>query len=66
MPMMGRLSIRYKFLALTALLLVASVGAYLGLATKVFKTDKTEFVFDFNKSLVSNVASEIETFFEGV
>lgn len=64
--MMGRLSIRYKFLAVTTLLLMVCVGAYLVLATKVFKTDKTELVFDYNRSLVTNIASEMDSFFQGV
>lgn len=63
---MGRLSIRYKFLAVTTMLLMVCVGAYLFLATTVFKDDKTELVFDYNKSLVTNIASEMESFFQGV
>lgn len=64
--MTGRFSIRYKFLTVTTLLLMGCVGAYLFLATTVFKNDKTELVFDYNRSLVTNIASEMESFFQGV
>src|SRR5476651_1025102 len=59
-------SIRYKFLMATTLLLAFCVGAYLWLATKEFKTDKKTLVYDFNLSLVSNTAAELETFIAGV
>lgn len=59
-------SIRYKILALITVLLISCVFIYLALATQVFKQDKTELVYDLNKSLVTNVASEIETEFRGV
>ncbi|MCB0365308.1 MAG: HAMP domain-containing protein [Bdellovibrionaceae bacterium] len=59
-------SIRYKFLIVTTLLLVLCVGAYLGLAAKILKGDKTELVYDYNRSAVTNIASDIETFFQGV
>lgn len=56
-------SIRYKFLAVTTLLLLFCVASYLAIATRVFKGDKTELVFDYNKSLVTNLSSDIETIF---
>lgn len=59
-------SIRYKFLFVTTLLLVLSVGAYLGLAARILKEDKTELVYDYNRSAVSNMASDIDTYFKGV
>ncbi len=59
-------SIRYKFLLVMSFLLAACVGIYLLIAVRVFKTDKTELVFDLNRSQVSNLASELETEFEGV
>ena len=59
-------SIRYKFLFVTTLLLVLCVGAYLGLAAKILKGDKTELVYDYNRSAVTNIASDIDTFFQGV
>ncbi|MEZ0393006.1 MAG: ATP-binding protein [Pseudobdellovibrionaceae bacterium] len=59
-------SIRYKFLVVMSLLLAACVGIYLLIAVKVFKSDKEELVFDLNKSQVSNLASELDTQFEGI
>jgi len=57
-------SIRYKFLAASTLLLCFCVAMYLLMATTVFRRDKSDFVFDFNRSLVTNVASDIETVFQ--
>lgn len=61
-----RFSIRFKFLGVMTILLVACVSVYLLIAVHVFKTDKTELVFDLNRSQVSNLASELETQFVGV
>lgn len=61
--MKAKFSIRYKFLAVMTALLVVCVGAYLLLATKEFKNDKRALVFDYNLSIVSNTASELESFF---
>lgn len=61
-----RFSIRYKFLGVMTVLLMACVCVYLLIAVKVFKSDKTELVFDLNRSQVSNLASEFETQFSGV
>lgn len=55
-----RFSLRYKFLLLTSTLLVLSVLVHLSLATQVFKQDKTELVYDLNRSLVTNLRNEIE------
>ena len=59
-------SIRYKFLGVMSLLLAACVCIYLAIAVQVFKSDKTELVYDLNRSQVSNLASELETQFDGV
>src|SRR5262249_53348408 len=56
-------SIRYKFLAVTTLLLVLCVAIYLGMALQAFLKDKTELVFDLNRSVVTNLASDLETGF---
>jgi signal transduction histidine kinase len=56
-------SIRYKFLAVITLLLVVCVGSYLFMASSVFRGDKEDFVFDLNKGIVSNLASDLETAF---
>lgn len=58
-----RFSIRYKFLGVTTLLLVLCVGAYLFMATHVFRKDKSELVFDLNRSFVSHVAQDLDTIF---
>jgi signal transduction histidine kinase len=62
----GFFSIRFKFLIVMSLLLAACVCVYLLIAVKVFKADKTELVFDLNRSQVSNMASELDTQFEGI
>src|ERR1700676_685723 len=59
-------SIRLKFLIVMSGLLTLCLGAYLFMAITVFKTDKTQLVFDLNRSQVSNLTSEVETQFSGV
>ncbi|MBC7741484.1 MAG: hypothetical protein H7061_04750, partial [Bdellovibrionaceae bacterium] len=61
--MLGFLSIRIKFLAVMSALLVSCLIVYLLIAVEVFKTDKTELVFDLNRSMVSNLSTELETQF---
>jgi two-component system, NtrC family, sensor kinase len=61
-----KFSIRYKFLSVMSVLLAGCVLVYLLIAIHVFKKDKTELVFDLNRSMVANLASEIETQFQGV
>lgn len=58
--------IRYKFLAVTTLLLVISVVSYLLLASHIFRRDKVELVFDLNRAAVSGYSSEAETLFRGI
>lgn len=62
--MKNQFSIRYKFLAVTTLLLIMCVTTYLLLAIRVFETDKTELVFDYKRSLVSDVSNEAESIFK--
>lgn len=64
--MKGFFSIRTKFLGVMSALLMSCLVVYLLIAVSVFKTDKTELVFDLNRSMVSNLAAEIETEFKGV
>ncbi|OFZ29513.1 MAG: hypothetical protein A2622_07230 [Bdellovibrionales bacterium RIFCSPHIGHO2_01_FULL_40_29] len=64
--MKGFFSIRAKFLGVMSALLVACLVVYLLIAVEVFKTDKTELVFDLNRSMVSNLSTELETEFDGV
>lgn len=59
-------SIRLKFMIVMCGLLAVCLGVYLFMAITVFKTDKTQLVFDLNRSQVSNLTSEIETEFGGV
>jgi len=59
-------SIRLKFMIVMCGLLALCLSAYLLMAVTVFKTDKTQLVFDLNRSQVSNLTSELETEFNGV
>lgn len=59
-------SIRTKFLFVNTLLLLGCVAIYLGMATTIFRKDKTELVFDLNRSVVTNLAAELETTFLAV
>ena len=61
-----KFSIRYKFLAVTTVLLAVCVGTYLLLASFIFKEDKRALVFDYNRSLVVNLSSDLENFVRGV
>ncbi|MCB9027333.1 MAG: HAMP domain-containing protein [Bdellovibrionaceae bacterium] len=54
-------SIRYKFLFVTTLLLLLCVSAYLFMAIKVFKQDKTELVYDYNKNIVTTLNSDFSS-----
>lgn len=47
-------------------LLVAAIVLYLMLATMIFRQDKMELVFDLNKSVVSTLATEVDTALHGV
>lgn len=49
-----------------SVLLMACLVVYLLIAVQVFKTDKTELIFDLNRSMVSNLSAEIETEFVGI
>lgn len=57
------ISIRYKFLLVTTALLTFCVVTYLAMATNVFRKDKTELVFDLNRSVVNNLAQDLDTVF---
>lgn len=59
-------SIRTKFLIVMSGLLALCLSVYLFMAITVFKTDKTQLVFDLNRSQVANLISQIETQFMGV
>lgn len=56
-----RFSIRLKFLTILSVILLACIASYLSLALHTFKRDKTELVFDLNRSLVSGLSNEIES-----
>jgi signal transduction histidine kinase len=59
-------SLRLKFLFAMCGLLIVCLSAYLFMAIAVFKSDKTQLVFDLNRSQVSNLTAEIETELNGV
>lgn len=61
-----KLSIRLKFLLVMSGLLLTCLGTYLLMAITVFKSDKTDLVFDLNKSQVSNLANELDASLSGV
>lgn len=61
-----KLSIRMKFLFVMSGLLIVCLSFYLLMSITVFKSDKTNLVYDLNRSQVSNLASEIETTLNGV
>ncbi len=57
--------IRLKFMVTMSGLLAICLGSYLLMAVTVFKSDKTQLVYDLNRSQVSNLASEVETALNG-
>jgi signal transduction histidine kinase len=59
-----KFSIRFKFLAVSTSLLVLCVGAYLWLATSEFSEDKKSLVFDYQKTIVTNVGRDVERLIE--
>lgn len=59
-------TIRLKFLAVMSGLLAICLGVYLFMAVTVFKSDKTQLVYDLNRSQVSNLAAQVETGMNGV
>lgn len=59
-------TIRLKFLAVMSGLLAVCLGVYLFMAVTVFKSDKTQLVYDLNRSQVSNLAAQVETGMTGV
>lgn len=61
-----KFTIRYKFLAVTSLLLFGCVALYLYIAVSVFKSDKQQLVFDLNRNMVTNISSELETQFASI
>lgn len=59
-------TIRLKFLAVMSGLLAVCLGVYLFMAVTVFKSDKTQLVYDLNRSQVANLAAQVETGMNGV
>lgn len=57
----GNLSLRYKFLLILAFVLVAATVSYLGLAVRLFNTDKKAYIYDNNAALVEALGEEIST-----
>ncbi len=56
-----RLSIRYKILAVTGLLLVAAIGSYTWLASFIFMEQKTALLYDINHSVAVNTAAQVRS-----
>lgn len=56
-----RLSIRYKILAVTGLLLLAAVGCYTLLASFIFMEQKTALLFEINHSIAVNTAAQVRS-----
>ncbi len=52
--------IRAKLLLLISVLIVGATAAYLGLAVKLFKDDKTSLVYELNTSAVKTLAGETD------
>ncbi|MCB0407622.1 MAG: HAMP domain-containing protein [Bdellovibrionales bacterium] len=59
-----KFSIRYKFLFVTSALLLFCITAYLIMATTVIRNDKLNLVFDYNRSLVTNISSDVNSLFQ--
>jgi signal transduction histidine kinase len=60
MKMTPKFSIKLKFLGVLSIILLGCIASYLSIALHTFKRDKTELVFDLNRSLVSGLNNEIE------
>jgi signal transduction histidine kinase len=61
MKMTPKFSIKLKFLGVLSIILLGCIASYLSIALHTFKRDKTELVFDLNRSLVSGLSNEIES-----
>lgn len=55
---MRRLPVRWKLLLLLATMLLASVGTFLAIATRLFTADKLAYVYDLQSSLVGSLAEQ--------
>ncbi len=62
----NKFSIRYKFLAVTTILLLLSVSAYLYAVDVVFTEDKTHLVYEYNLAAVKNISSDLNKTLEKV
>ncbi len=59
--LLGPVSLRSKFLAIVALILIVATAAYLGLAVRLFNADKTAYIYDSNAALVETLGGEAAT-----
>ena len=57
-----RFPIRAKLLLLISGLILAATAAYLALATRLFREDKTQLVYELNTSTVKTLAAETEAY----
>lgn len=53
------LSLHYKFLGLSLILISIATGLYLYLATELFKSDKQAYIYDNNAAFVETLAEEV-------
>ncbi|HVE85370.1 MAG TPA: HAMP domain-containing protein, partial [Myxococcales bacterium] len=60
-----RLSIRTQIVLLVSLLLLAAMGIYLVLATRLFTADKLSFLYDYDAQLASTLADEVQASLHG-
>ncbi len=58
-----RFSLRYKFLFVMGLLLVAAVAFYTLLASSIFRQEKTALLYDINHSTAVNTAAQLRSSF---
>ena len=52
------LPIRYKMLIVISVVLLAAMGSYLYMATKLFNEDKLTYIFDLNSFMVASLAEQ--------
>lgn len=55
------LTIRYKILALMVFLVALAIASYFTLATRLFSSDKTAYIYETNALLVESYAADVET-----
>ncbi len=59
-----RFSIRYKVVGLVSLVVLMTLGAYLALATELYRRDKTAYIFELSSAVTTTVAQELGSHLE--